>query len=44
MSKLSAPPRPIWLTALGVISLAAIGAALVYAVSIGFVNLSRIGV
>jgi hypothetical protein len=44
MSNPSGPRPPIWLTALGVISLVAIGAALVYAVAIGFVNFSRIGV
>jgi hypothetical protein len=38
------PRRPAWLTALGVISLGAIGAGLVYAVAIGIVNLSRISV
>lgn len=36
--------RPIWLTALGVVSLAALAAGLVYAVWIGVVNFARIGV
>lgn len=35
---------PHWLTALGLISLGAMGAALVYAVSIAVANFSRIGV
>jgi hypothetical protein len=35
---------PLWLTALGVIALAAIGASLAYAVAIGVANFSRIGV
>jgi hypothetical protein len=36
--------RPAWLTALGVLALAAIAASLAYAVAIGAVNFSRIGV
>jgi len=35
---------PIWLRALGVIALAAIGGAMAYAVAIGIANFSRIGV
>jgi hypothetical protein len=37
-------PIPIWLRALGVVALAAIGAAAAYAVAIGAANFSRIGV
>ena len=36
--------RPIWLTALGLVSVAAIGLGLAYAVWIGLVNVARIGV
>ena len=37
-------PVPIWLRALGVISLAAIGAAAAYAIAIGASNFAHIGV
>jgi|RhiMetdeSRZDD1v2_1073273.scaffolds.fasta_scaffold210404_4 hypothetical protein len=39
-----ARPMPAWLLAIGVIALAAIGAAAAYAVVIGAMNLARIGV
>jgi len=39
-----ARPMPAWLLAIGVIALAAIGAAAAYAVAIGAINLGRIGV
>jgi hypothetical protein len=35
---------PIWLRALGIVALTAIGAAAAYAVAIGVTNFSRIGV
>ena len=44
MASVSGPRRPVWLTALGVLALAAIGASAAYAVAIGIANLSRIGV
>ena len=37
-------PIPVWLRAIGVIALAAIGAAAAYAVAIGAANFGRIGV
>lgn len=37
-------PIPGWLRALGIVALAAIGAAAAYAVAIGVTNFSRIGV
>ena len=37
-------PVPIWLRALGAVALAAIGAALAYAVAISAANFARIGV
>jgi hypothetical protein len=40
----SAPPIPIWLRALGAVAIAAIAAAVTYAVAIGVANFSRIGV
>jgi len=39
-----APGAPLWLRALGVVSLVAIFAALAYAVAIAAVNFERIGV
>jgi len=44
MAEGGAPRTPVWLTALGVFSLVALGAALAYAVAIGVANFSRIGV
>jgi hypothetical protein len=38
------PVVPIWLRAIGVLALAAIGGAMGYAVAIGIANFSRIGV
>jgi hypothetical protein len=38
------PVPPLWLRGLGALALALIGAAMLYAVAIGLVNYSRIGV
>ena len=40
----SRPPVPVWLRALGVLALAAIGAGAAYAIAIGISNFARIGV
>jgi hypothetical protein len=37
-------PSPVWLRALGVLALVAIGGALLYALAIGATNFARIGV
>lgn len=44
MENAGGPQRPLWLVALGAISLTAIAAALVYAVAIALANFERIGV
>jgi hypothetical protein len=44
MPKLDPSPSPVWLRALGVLALAAIAAALLFALAIGATNFARIGV
>jgi hypothetical protein len=39
-----APDVPLWLRALGALAVTAIGASMLYAIAIGVVNFSRIGV
>ena len=38
------PAVPIWLRALGALALTALGGAMLYAIAIGVLNFSRIGV
>lgn len=40
----AAPASPLWLRALGGLALAAIAGGMLYAIGIGVVNFSRIGV